>query len=106
MIHQCTLGSWTPFSFGVLDIQIITRQFPDPGPRVKKIQDPRDTRRRLHEVVPEIERRKPHIDLIDSAHPLLPIAIDCLSYNEDDRPSAQELCHRLAALKEAPPTVR
>ena len=30
------------------------------------------------------------------------MAIDCLSYNEDDRPSAQELCHRLAALKEAP----
>ena len=90
------------FSFGVLDIQIVTRQFPDPGPRVKKIQDPRDTRRRLHEVVPETERRKPHIDLIDSTHPLLPIAIDCLSYIEDDRPSAQEVCHCLAALKEAP----
>ena len=90
------------FSFGVLDIQIVTRQFPDPGPRVKKIQDPRDTRRRLHEVVPETERRKPHIDLIDSTHPLLPIAIDCLSYNEDDRPLAQEVCHRLTALKESP----
>ena len=90
------------FSFGVLDIQIVTRQFPDPGPRVKKIQDPRDTRRRLHEVVPETERRKPHIDLINSTHPLLPIAIDCLSYNEDDRPLAQEVCHRLTALKESP----
>ena len=90
------------FSFGVLDIQIVTRQFPDPGPRMKKIQDPRDTRRRLHEVVPETERRKPHIDLVNPTHPLLPIATDCLSYIEDDRPSAQELCHRLAALKEAP----
>ena len=29
-------------SFGVLDIQIITRLLPDPGPRMKKIQDPRD----------------------------------------------------------------
>ena len=28
------------FSFGVLDIQIITRQFPDPGPRNKKVRDP------------------------------------------------------------------
>ena len=69
---------------------------------MKKIQDPRDPKRRLHEVVPETERRKPHLDLIDSAHPLFPIAIDCLSYSEDDRPSAQELCHRLAGLKEAP----
>ena len=50
----------------------------------------------------ETERRKSHIDLIDPTHPLLPIAIDCLSYKEEDRPSAQELCHRLAALKEAP----
>ena len=91
------------FSFGVLDIQIVTRQFPDPGPRVKKIKDPSDPKRRLHEVVLETERRKSHIDLIDPTHPLLPIAIDCLSYNEEDRPSAQELCHRLAALKEAPP---
>ena len=90
------------FSFGVLDIQIVTQQFPDPGPRVKKIKDPRDPKRRLHEVVLETERRKSHIDLIDSTHPLLPIAIDCLSYNEEDRPSAHDLCHHLAALKEAP----
>ena len=91
------------FSFGVLDIQIVTRQFPDPGPHVKKIKDPRDPKRRLHEVVLETERRKSHIDLIDPTHPLLPIAMDCLSYNEEDRPSAQDLCHHLAALKEAPP---
>ena len=87
------------FSFGVLDIQIITGRFPEPGLRVKKVQDPRDPKRKLQEVVPETERRKPHIDLIDPTHPLLPIATDCLSYNEEDRPSAQELCHRLAALK-------
>ena len=90
------------FSFGVLDIQIITRLFPDPGPRMKKIQDPHDPKHRLHEVVPETERRKPHIDLIDRTHALLSIAIDCLSYNEEDRPTAHDLCHRLAALKEAP----
>ena len=89
------------FSFGVLDIQIITQQFPNPGPRVKKIKDPSDPKRRLHEVVPETERRKSHVDLIDPTDPLLPIAIDCLSYSEEDRPSAQDLCHRLAALKEA-----
>ena len=87
------------FSFGVLGIQIITRQFPDPGPCTKRV---RHLRCRLHEEVPETERRKSHIDLINPTHPLLPIAIDCLCCNEKDRPSAQELCRRLAALKEEP----
>ena len=46
----------------------------------------------------ETERRKSHIDI---THPLLPIATDCLSYNEEDKPSAQQPCQRLAALEEA-----
>ena len=87
------------FSFGVLGIQIITRKFPDPGPRMKKVQDPHDPKRLLHEVVFETERRKSHIDLIDPTHPLLRMATDCLSYSEEDRPSAQELCNLLATLK-------
>ena len=49
----------------------------------------------------ETERRKAHIDLIDPTHPLLSFVTSCLKYNGKDRPSAQELCHRLAALKEA-----
>ena len=89
------------FSFGVLSIQIMTRQFPNPGPRMKKVRDPRFPVG-IQVPVPETERRKSHIDLIDPTHPLLLMAIDCLSYNEEDRPSAQELCHHLAALKEAP----
>ena len=88
------------FSFGVLGIQIITRQLPKPSPRTKKVQDPRDPKRRLHEVVPDIERRKSHLDLINPTHPLLSIATHCLS--EEDRPSAQELCCHLALLKKAP----
>ena len=93
------------FSFGVLGIQIITRQFPDPGPCTKKVQDPRDPNRQLQEVVPETECRKSHIGLInrksqtDATYPLLSIATECLSYNAENRPSAQELCHRLTALK-------
>ena len=90
------------FSFGVLGIQIITRQFPKPGPRTKKVQDPRDPKRRLQELVLETERRKSHIDLIDSTHPLLSIATDCLDYSEEDRPSAQKLCCDLDSLKKAP----
>ena len=90
------------FSFGVLDIQIITRQFPEPGPSMKRIHDPQFPIGEIKIPISETERRKPHIDLIDPTHPLLPIAIYCLSYHEEDRPSAQDLCHRLAALKEAP----
>ena len=90
------------FSFGVLEIQIMTREFPDPNPAVKLADDPRYPMGRVQVLVPETERRKSHIDLIDPTHPLLPTAIDCLSYNEGDRPSAQEICHRLAVLKEAP----
>ena len=88
------------FSFGVLGIQILTRQFPNPGPRMKKVRDLRFPVG-IQVPVPDIERRKSHIDLIDPTHPLLLIAIDCLSYKEEDRPSAQELCHHLAALKQA-----
>ena len=90
------------FSFGVLDIQIVTQQFPDPGPRVKKVRDPRSPTGRMEMPVLETERRKSHIDLVNPTHPLLPIATDCLSYSEEDRPSAQKLCHCLATLKEAP----
>ena len=86
------------FSFGVLGIQIVTRQFPDPSPRMKKVRDPRFPVG-IQVPVLDIERRKSHIDLIDPTNPLLSIATKCLNYNEEDRPSAQELCHRLAALK-------
>ena len=89
------------FSFGVLVIQIITQQFPNPSPRVKKIRDPHFPIG-IQVPVPDTERRKLHIDLINPTHPLRPIAIDCLSYSEEDRPSAQDLCHCLAALKESP----
>ena len=90
------------FSLGVLAIQIITRQFPDPGPCTTKVQDPRSPTGKTGMPVLETERRKSHTNLISPTHPLLPIATACLSYSEDDRPSAQELCHCLAALKEAP----
>ena len=49
----------------------------------------------------ETERRKNHIDLIDPSHALLPIAMDCLKYQERERPSSEELCQRLAGLKDS-----
>ena len=83
-------------------IQIVNRQFPNPGARTHTVLDARSPTGRLEMPVLETERRKSHIDLINPAHPLLPIATGCLSYDEGERLLAQELCHRLAALKEAP----
>lgn len=90
------------FSCGVLGIQIMTQQFPNPGNRVTVLEDSRFPTGTIEIPVPEVERRRSHIDLIDPAHPLLPTALDCLKDRDRERPSAQELCHRLAALKEAP----
>jgi epidermal growth factor receptor substrate 15 len=51
--------------------------------------------------VPETHRRKNHIDLIDPDHALLPIITDSLKFQDRDRPSSEELCQRLAGLKES-----
>ena len=91
------------FSFGVLDIQILTRQFPNPGQhnRIMEMNDPRFPTGQIKVPVPEVKRRQSHIDLVNPTHPLLSVALDCLKDVDRERPSAQELCHRLAALKEA-----
>ena len=70
------------FSFGVLDIQIITQLFPNPGPRTNKVRDPRSPTGKTDMPVLETERRKSHIQQICPTHPLRSIAIDCLNYSE------------------------
>ena len=90
------------FSFGVLQIQIMTRQFPDPGPAVRVVEDSRSPTGTIKIPVLDSERRKSHINLIDPTHTLLPTTLGCLSYAEKDRPSAQDLFRQLAAIKEAP----
>ena len=89
------------FSLGVLCVQIMTRQFPDPGDRFQDmvISDPRIPSGTVQVKVPEIERRRSHIDLIDPAHPLLPVALDCLKDRDRERPSCHELCGRMSTLK-------
>ena len=82
------------FSHGVLTIQIITRQFPNPGDAHVEDANEETFRR-----VPETERRKKDIDLVDHDHPLLPLSLSCLKGKAKERPSANELCERLAALK-------
>ena len=87
------------FSHGVLTIQMATRQFPDPTRATITIEDARSPTDTLQLPVPERERRKKDIDLVDPNHPLLPLALHCLEDRDTERPSADELCGRLATLK-------
>ena len=88
------------FSEGVIMIQVCTRLWPKPGLRTKSVPFPASPTGMIQMPVLEQERRKNHIDMIDRNHGLLPIAMDCLQYQEDKRPSSDELCQRLAGLKE------
>ena len=89
------------FAHGVVAIQIMTLQFPKPRPPTQLVDDPRYPTGPIRVPVPEQVRRISHTTRIDPQHPLLPIAIQCLSFNEKDRPTAQQICNQLAVLKEA-----
>ena len=88
------------FSEGVMMIQVCTRLWPEPGPRSKTVPFPASPTGTTKVPVLEPERRKNHIDMIDRSRPLLAIAMDCLRYQERERPSSEELCQRLAGLKQ------
>ncbi|XP_064405425.1 probable serine/threonine-protein kinase kinY [Halichondria panicea] len=94
------------FSFGVLVVQTTTRQFPKPTDRFENIQvpHPRNPGRTIEAkiAIPELERRQAHMSLIEPTHPLLPIARHCLKDRDDKRPSSQQLCQTLDALKRTP----
>ena len=94
------------FSFGVITIQILTQQFPKPGDRLQEVETaighpglPQD---QVAIRVAEVDRRQNHISQVDPNHPLLPIALGCLKDKDTERPSAQQLCERVASLKERP----
>ena len=87
------------FSHGVLTIQLATRQFPNPTDAQTTVEDARFPTGFAHVPVPERERRKKDIDLVDPNHPLLPLALHCLKERDRERPSADEVCGRLATLK-------
>ena len=89
------------FSYGVIMIQVCTRLWPEPGPRTQLISDKRSPTGMIELPVLESERRKNHIDLIPPDHSFLPIIMDCIKYNERERPSSAQLCQRLADLKDS-----
>ena len=84
------------FSHGVLALQMITKNFPNPG-RYKECS----TEQTLVQNS-ETERRKRDIDQIEPSHPLRSIVLHCLKDRDTERPSADELCGRLASLKREP----
>ena len=94
------------FSFGVLLVQIMTRLFPDAGPRFEIIQLPNTPRfpegTTARVPVPEKQRRSPHLKAISDTHLLKALALNCLKDKEEERPSAQQLSSSLSELKGAP----
>ena len=88
------------FSFGVIVIQILTRQFPNPTDRFCTVHVPQ-LNDEVRRVVPETERRQAHLQLIPDTHSLKPLALQCLK-KEMQRPSALQLSERLSELKQAP----
>ena len=92
------------FSFGVIIVQILTRQFPKPGNQRQRVQinHPGLPRGTVEVRLAEVDRRQNHISQVDPNHPLLPIALDCLKDEDIERPSAQQLCETVASLKERP----
>ena len=86
------------FSFGVIVIQIMTRLFPKPGDRRKEIQI--EHIGLVEKRISEYERRENHISKIDPSQPLLTVALDCLKDKDTERPSAEELCRRIASMKQ------
>ena len=89
------------FSEGVIMIQVCTRLWPEPGPCTQLVPDSRHPTGMTEIPILETDRRKNHIDKINPTHRLLLLAMDCLSYEENKRPSSEELCRRLADLKES-----
>ena len=88
------------FSFGVIVIQILTRQFPNPTDRFCTISLPQ-VNEEVRRVVPETERREAHLKLIPNTHSLKPLALQCLKKKENERPSALPLSERLSELKQS-----
>ena len=89
------------FSFGVITLQILTRLFPKPGDRMQEVgfNHPGFPSGTLLVRMPEVSRRQNHISQVDPDHPLLPVILDCLKDKDNERPSAHQVCERVADLK-------
>ena len=100
------------FSYGVIVIQVLTRLFPNPTDRFhivptrkegedEESDEEEDNGKEVCQVVPEVERRAAHLQLIPHTHSLKPLALQCLKQKERRRPSALQLNERLFELKQS-----
>ena len=87
------------FSFGVLTIQILTKNFPNPGPGIVHNATWTVPINVVSIPICEVDRRRNDIVLVDQSHPLQPMALACLEDVDTERPSADQLCENLASLK-------
>ena len=108
------------FSFGVLLVQIITREAPAPTPR--EVTTP-STRQQQVDVISlgggvvqivtsipqqqlaplsEVDRRQQHIRKIASTHPLREIALQCLKDTAMERPTAKSVVTKFNAVRYHP----
>ena len=87
------------FSHGVLTVQIVTRNFPDPTDAMHIVDASIFPTGQGVAFIPEVDRRREDINLIDLDHPLRHVALHCLKDKETERPSADDLCEQLASLK-------
>ena len=86
------------FSTGVLIVQIITCQYPNPTQQHKKVRDSGN----LYRQISELERRKNDLSGVFTTHPLRQIAVRCLSDEKKGRPTATVLCQELVQLLSLP----
>ena len=77
------------FACGVLQVQVMTRQLPNPQPIVEGENIPL-----------EKDRRAEHLNMIEDAHPLKQISLCCLEDEKSGRPTSSELVHMLKNVKE------
>ena len=89
------------FSTGVLIVQIITRKYPNPTDPHRRVRDP-NYKAEILVPVPELERRENDLRGVFMTHPLRAMALECLKDDDKERPTAANLCRRLAGLLSTP----
>ena len=85
------------FSFGVITLQILTRQFPQPTKRRQEITV--KSEEVVEMCISEYEWRHNHISMVNVSNLFLSIVLSCLKDIDAQRPTAHILCRRIAALK-------
>ena len=87
-------------------LQIMTRKYPVPDRAMNRVRDTSYPIGWANIPVPELKRRHSHLRLVAKTHSMLCLAKDCLKDMDTERPSGQQICQRLLALKESPQYVQ